>query len=229
MPENLLLRTQSNDIFQAISVIGLQPGDFSLLTGDSFEVPDLKVSKLVHTHTGYFYLFDFNSHNKHVCAFSPGYDNNVDVQYPGNWTFQLNNFRQWLGYLKREIEAPDLWESVLQEKELAQATVDADDSNQAFTPDEVKRIDTGINEIKQYLITTQSLNSAQLAFVDVRLGYLCAASERIGKKDWLILFLGGLLSIMIGISLEASQAREILRMAASALSWLVHKQPLFPQ
>ena len=61
MAESLILKSQASEIFQLIESVQLIPQDFKWETVDSFNTPYLKVSKLIHISTKYYFQFDFGA------------------------------------------------------------------------------------------------------------------------------------------------------------------------
>jgi len=55
--------------------------------------------------------------------------------------------RSWLENLKREITAPDLWESLSSESSLSAAASDGFDGNAPFTPEERTHVRSSLAEI----------------------------------------------------------------------------------
>jgi len=90
-----LLRSQSNEVFQVVKVLGFEPTGFRWQL-----VPSLRTSGLL------------------VSQLTPGREKKVEHQYPGDWRTQLVYVRRWLENLKRETEQPDLWQMIGQEKQL---------------------------------------------------------------------------------------------------------------
>jgi hypothetical protein len=90
----------------------------------------------------------------------------------------------------------------------------SDSSNTAFTANEKKYILSGLNEIKQYLLTAHKLDPE---LVESRLNYLAESSERVGRKDWLNLLISVLVGIVINAALPPEATRELFRMAGTVL------------
>ena len=218
MEESLILKSQARDIFELIKSIQLTPEDFKWETVSS-NIGLLKVSRLVHINTNYYFQFDFvKTQHHYVC--SPGNSTQVESATAGNWDNHIAAFKRWLQYLKREIEAPDLWSAIANEKVLSEVSYDNDD-NATFSMEEKLRVAHSLNEIKQYLISIQSFSPEQKQYLDARFGYLINASERLGRKDWILLAVGTLTNIIIGLSLMPDIAREFLRIAGALLKWIL--------
>ena len=107
----LLFRTQRNEILQAVSNAGLDPTEFEWREVRKDRIPTVAdeaiVSSLVHTPTGYQITFDMRGRHKSV-AYSPGQQSAQDHEICGaGWVEVHHNAKEWTGYLKRELDAPE--------------------------------------------------------------------------------------------------------------------------
>ena len=71
MEKILILKTQANEIFQAMQSLGLDPSQFAWEEVPSKITQGLAVSRLVHRPTGHYFMFDFRQ-RKHWIERSPG-------------------------------------------------------------------------------------------------------------------------------------------------------------
>jgi len=126
--------------------------------------------------------------------------------------------------LKREIDAPDLWNSISQGTDLIDSAA-SDTPNTPFTPDEKKYILSGLNEIKQYFLTAHKLDSE---LVEGRINYLIEASERLGRKDWKNLLLATLISIIVSAAFPPEMVRELFIFVGTVLRQIL-ETPLLLQ
>jgi hypothetical protein len=217
--EAVLLLSQRNAVFSLVVEVGLDPTQFEWKRSSSRKTADLVVSRLHLRDTRYFFLFDFHR-GQHYAIYSPGEDRLEAEDYPGPWELQLEYVRRWLASLKTEIESPDLWAAITEPSGLVAAVADTGDDNGPFTHAERARIASSLEEIKQYLLSTQTQTSEQRAFVNARLDYLESAAHRLGRKDWITLALGVMTNIVIGVALNPEAAREMFRLAGQVLAWL---------
>src|SRR5438876_7379074 len=100
-----LLRSQANEVFEAIKSAGLEPSDFDWedIVGHN---SGMRVSQLAHKRSGYYFTFD--NFGEFYSQWEPGYQTRVDSSYWEDWRDQLNRFQLWLSYVRRETESPDL-------------------------------------------------------------------------------------------------------------------------
>ena len=105
-----LLQSQANQDLEAIrNEAGLEPTDFDWQDTEG-PMSNMRVSRLVHKPSGYYFVFDNFSgfHSK----WAPGWQTRVDSEYSDEWEYQLTLFKSWLDYLKRETNSPDLWGAI---------------------------------------------------------------------------------------------------------------------
>ena len=72
-----------------------------------------------------------------------------------------------------------------------------DGSDELFTPDEQAEIARRIDEVRQLVQEKAELNDRQLAAIDQRLDHAEEASKRLGRKDWLVLLYGSVVSTTV--------------------------------
>ncbi len=227
MADSLILRSQADEMLQSIQDSRMDPSSFHWATTASVITVDLKVSKLIHSQTQYYFQFDLHQ-GSHYCRFSPGESTQTENQYPGSWNGQFQYFQRWIGYLKREIEAPDLWKAIAQECDLIAAVSKPETDNTQFSQDEIKHLSQSLREIKEHLLLTVTLDQEQTKFVEMKFDHLESAAQRIGRKDWLTFALGILTNIVVGLALKPNVARELFRAAGQVLSWLLQSQQFLP-
>ena len=129
-----LTKTQKNQILKLILEDGPPPSDFQWTEKQQEEFSSMsywpyKVSVLTHCPTGYYCTF--GAHSVTTC---PGITKKVE-EFPHHdkWNEKENACGRWLIDLKEEVEAPDLWASIGQEKVLSTAASSPDLDNRPFT------------------------------------------------------------------------------------------------
>ncbi len=217
-----LLRSQANKIFQAINNAGFEPSDFEWQDAQSL-YSGREVSRLVHKPSGY--SFSFDNSDEFRSEWSPADQTEWDVGNDYSWTSQLDWFVHWLTYLRRETESPDLWGAISSGSQVFESAASSDTSNAPFAAEEMAYIVQGINEIKQYLLTTHKLDPE---LVESRLKYLVESSERVGRKDWINLLISVLVGIVISAALPPEATRELFRFVGTVLRQIINQPLLLP-
>jgi hypothetical protein len=212
-----LLKSQKNEILVLIKQADLDPMEFDWEEREETETYSLgevthHFHRLIHKPSGYAALFGEN-----FLSYSPGEQRPQQTENKLNWVGKREAVHHWLMYLKREIDAPDLWASLAQGRELLGAEpVGA--VNTPFTADEQVQIKKTIEEIRVYITSTYSLASEPLAKVNRKLDYLIDASTRIGRIDWKNIFVGALLSLALQqLSPSGPGLRELFAAAGHLL------------
>ena len=135
-PGGTILKSQRNEVFLAVKQSGFDPDAFDWRT---WYVEDSRTEThttdvLLHLETEYYIQFDLGTDGEQLCRFSPGAGAIIETSIQGSWDLQMQYVRSWLENLKREITAPDLWESLSSESSLSAAASDGFDGNAPFTP-----------------------------------------------------------------------------------------------
>lgn len=98
--------------------------------------------------------------------------------------------------------------------------VDDDPDNSPFTSQEIERVKESLEQIKLEMSQRHDLLPEQLDLISRKLDDMQAASERLGRKDWMHLAIGTLTSIVTTMALDQDLARGLFQTAQEALSWL---------
>jgi hypothetical protein len=217
----LLTKQEKNAVFITLQSNGFDPADFSWQEIKSREWgglswQDFIVSQLVHHATGYYFTF-----GSQVLTTCPGNLRKVEEErHNDDGKIKLSKYEAWLQRLKHEVEAPDLWATIGQEKVLMAVAVSPTLNNSPFTPDEQTLVSAKLEEIKRYLIDVQQFDAEQAVFIEREFTYLTESSQRLGRKDWLNALLGGLLGLAFALVLDPEKARGLLALAGTAFQSL---------
>jgi len=103
---------------------------------------------------------------------------------------------------------------------IAGGLVDQDATNSPFTPTELARIADSLHRTRLSLSERRDITPEQMDLISRKLDEMQAASERLGRKDWMNLAVGTLTSIIVTAALDRGVAKALLQAAGTALSWL---------
>lgn len=198
-----LLQSQKNNLFDSIEEVGLSPVQFSFEESVSDITSYTAATVLNFNGTGFFYKFDTSRKGDHYAMFSPGEDKITDSQYPGPWRMQLRNFRSWLNYLKREIEAPDKWGRL--NDEILKLDISNEGNDSKFTAQEFDEINRKIELLKARISEHKLLNEHH-EVLNTKLDFLIEQAKAMSKFDWKSLFIGTIISITIQLSISQESA-----------------------
>ena len=221
MNEKLILQSQKNEVFILIERrYGLAPSEFEWVKITSEESANLEVSALSYKPSNYYFLFDFyRSTDSHFAHYSPGEDSAEYKVRTGSWQAQREEVDRWLRSLKREIEAPDLWGAIAEQRKVAEAASSPQTGDTPFTPEEQEYIAGRIGEIKQYL--SENLPPGQRQAIEAHLNELVDASRNMGRRQWMIWTVGTVVNTVIQYGIQSNVANHLLRLVYSFFGHLL--------
>lgn len=201
-----LLTSQMNSIFELIQ-------DFDFFSPNHFEIIENDLMgeyktrfELKSNRNFYFNFFDTEYVNKLYVNYSPGDEQFVDSSPKISWNDALGYFNNWLYYLKREITAPNLWEKF--KTEISEIDYFNNFSNQKFSFTEFTEIAEKIDILKNSLSTIPLILNQQQEII-LRLDHLSETAKELGKFDWVNLFIGTIISIIIQLNVTPENANAI--------------------
>jgi hypothetical protein len=220
MEKRLLLRTHKNRILEEITKRKLNPLDFNFLEKDSILGSRCKVSKLVHKPTGYYFTFDFSRHkpSEHYITYFPTNEGKMKIASESTIDYVFHEVNDWLNVVVREVNAPDLWATISEEKKLFEVVSGIGLGNELFTPEQQKYISEQLRLIKQQLIVTQDLIGGDREFVAAKFDYMEDTLKRLGRYDWIHDVIGAAVTIIWGIALAPGPAKELFSSLGKVIS-----------
>lgn len=224
MNQLILLKSQKNEILELIKEVGLDPFNFEWSVVSSSMTHELQVSRIDYVVSGFFYTFDIHKGN-HYAIYSPGKEMLLGKQYPGSWEYQRQYVRNWLSYLRREIDQPNLWAEILKYQLPPGSELGPDISNEPFAAYQVEKILSGLNQVRAYLEEQGLASEEQKRFVNERLNYLADAAKRQGRKDWIYTCIGVLVTIATALALAPEQAKTLWYLIRDAIAGIIQFLP----
>lgn len=226
MATHALSTTRKNAVLGAIQAAGLDAADFvwrdrrSSVTQVGAGRDAYTVEQLFHQPTGYWFRFDIDAARGSLWAiYDPGPEGASRRDHAGTWELVLGYAQRWLGWVKQEYDAPDLWAELQRDRErLGPAPAEAE--NTPFTPQEQLEIGRQLRETKEYIRQTYQLNAAQYSAIDARLDYFAEAASRLGRVDWRNAFVGAFIGLILQAVLPFEPVQELLYMTLRVLAGL---------
>jgi hypothetical protein len=202
-----------NGIIEAVDTGGLEPRECT------FDFNDDGGCRVTHTPSGSsFVLGGTFGHFTTTTVVGEGPPGQLDVY---SWRAVEVRVERWAGDVKRNAETTDLWAELQGEREILAGARYQDVENTPFTSDERAEIAEQLREIKEFVRTRYSLSEAEARALEARLDYVEAAGDRMGRKDWRLLFYGQMLDVIIGGLLAPDVVRDILTMALQGLQFVL--------
>lgn len=166
------------------------------------------VDVISHRPTGYFFKFDVDHSQASLWAiYNPGRDGMQRREHAGTWEYVFGYVQQWLGFVRQEHEAPDLWAELGRQRG---ALADHAVENTPFSLDEQAQIAADLTEAKEYLRANPELESGQLELIEAQLDYLVEAARRVGRIDWRNLLVGSMLSLVLQAAVPVAPVQHLL-------------------
>jgi hypothetical protein len=207
-----------DSLFHVAVESGLTPTEFDLKRGES----RLDWSGIFHRQS-----------KSHLLAFCPDFNvtrktelrsyvveavvgNDEKTRYEGlKWVAVEQVTRAWVGQVKRQ----DVWTGNEQVKDAFTAAQGEKAGNAPFTKDEQMQITAQLQGVKEQLKEQFELTSEQIAHIDERLNEAAEATERMGRKDWLLLFGGTIFNLIVTDTVTPSVAGHIF---TTVIHGLIH-------
>ena len=173
-----LLRSQQNEAFRWVEETGFDPGRFEV---GPDEWGDTKVTRFTYRDSPFFLDISTVRTNFSI-RYSPGASELLTHQmdYSGDFSAVERVFKAWLSYVRREVEAPDLW-ALAREGVTLFAVSGEPEQNNPFTASEKAEIVIAVERVRVYL-EGAGVSGEPLAAANAKLDYLVEASHRSGRR-----------------------------------------------
>lgn len=225
--DHTLLPSQKADVFRAIEAAGFDPAEFDwkIRPGEATHFgpghDTMYVPMLIHAPSGWYFVFDFDLDRlSHHAIYSPGNQSPESHSAPGGWGGELVRVGRWLGYVRRELAAPDLWAEVGRQRQLL-ALPRPETENAPFTEDERRLISEQLRGLKELLESRYDLQDEQMDEVSARLGELEDAATRLGRLDWGRIMVAELVGLFVRSVIPDGAFREAGRFLVQTIGHLV--------
>ena len=216
-----LLRSQKNQIFDALKSMKVNHFDFDVEdTTNKF--------KLTHKDTGHFLEITYDVPAWHYrIDFSPADGKWNDQAFKDSWPEVLSIASSWSQFLADEISEPDYWNSINMES--VTLTTVSSGGNNVFSDQEKIGIKAKLNQIESFLMQNYNLGDQDKKLISDKLDRLEQLAETAGRSDWLHTAVGVVFTIIVGVGLAPTQAKELAQFAAKLFSQIFGGSlPLLP-
>jgi len=201
-----LLTSQKNSLFEIIQSLDFfSHNQFELIEKDIMGVCDTHIEYKANKDF-YFRFIDSNYANSLFVNHSPGDEQIMDATSQINWNQTLNIFENWLYYLQREVTSPNLWQQF--KTEISEIKYINNFSNQKFSFSEYTEISEKIEVLKSSLSSIPLILNQQNEII-LRLDHLSETAKELGKFDWINLFIGTIISVVIQLNVTPENANAI--------------------
>jgi hypothetical protein len=232
-----LLKSQKNEVFRRIQAVGLSPADFRWMN-----LYEGAGERLTHLPSGFAFEFlgavgaDPNkahwrpANGPYAVNYSPHRDSRTVAGYWLEWDEVLSGVETWLEALKREYEAPDLWEQLHQEGRLPVVKSGLDEKS-TFTADEIARLQVSIDQLTSELRTNRdrlNLSPEEVEWLVGEFEDLRGLAKNSNKKQWRLALVGLIVGASFQIAYNPARTHQLIEMIGKAFDWLVEISYLLP-
>lgn len=198
-----LLLSQKNELFKIIEKSkDLTPGQFSLTEpqndGDDSPSIELKNSDYI------FSIYESKEYVKsYFVNYVPGIDSYKEFSERIGWNGIVDHFHQWINNVSRELNEPNHWARL--EHEISTINFSTNFNNSKFTVREYEELKSNVELFSQNLNSIPLLVEQQKE-IRQELERLSELAKDLGKFDWLNLFIGTVISLIIQLSVTKENA-----------------------
>jgi hypothetical protein len=196
-----LPKYRRNDLFEAIQKGGMDPEEFDFSVG---------ANEATLRHLPSRASFVLRGDVTDYAVRRVAGDGPVQERTGLSWYRVEEQIGLWLSEVKWHVNMPDLWAELQRKRGLLAAISDDAVENTPFTDAERQQIAEQLQELKEYVGRTRSLSEPQMRLLDERIDYLVDAAKRVGRRDWLLMLAGVMLSYVLAVELPPETARDIL-------------------
>jgi len=209
-----LLKTQKNELYKILESNELNPSDFSWDVRESKMETDTDISVLFYRERDFYFQFDFTS-DQWCLTYAPAKEKRSDFDAVSGWNDVTYSLKIWIDLLKKELDAPDLWQEIEKYQEAFSITPPEDLTNEPIPAYEVEQVAKSIAILADRIEESFELSKEQNTFVRSRLAYLVDSAKRQLKLDWIHTNIGVLVTISAGLALAPEQAHELWQLFKS--------------
>ena len=211
----VLRRAEKNELLELIARSGLRAEEFRIAQND-------RATLIAHLSSSSSFAISKNS-NPHQAVELPiraKIGNSETRDEVLSWGSAKRAFKYWLHDVQEETDTPDLWEELRKGSALISESASPDLANTPFTVPEQEQISAQLKEIRAQVSELCSLTAEQSARMEERFDQAEEASRRLGRKDWILLFGGALLSLVVSAVVPPGVLQHVLAMTAQRLGHL---------
>lgn len=216
----MLLNSQKADLFNIILAHTLSPASFSL--DSAHDEHGNRVGLRLQFKDSHFSFAVRPLYGQFVIDFSPGDQHAQEHAETSAWSEVQNEFNYWLINLAREINTPDPWRDLAKYSTAVPIVPEPETPNTPFTAPELQGIWKALGHIQEQLLNEAGGNKSHRKLVESQMKFLIDASERMGRKDWLMLAIGALAGVFTTLAIPAEAAGSILQILKGAVAGAFH-------
>lgn len=209
----MFLKQQRNALLEILGANGITQSVVKEAIGsDSYTISCVDVPNV------YFHAKPF-AHGGYWIIARPGISGRPEKSenHAEGWTPLLSDFRRWSKMLKNELDAPDLWAEAAKTAQLFASS--ATPSDDKFTRTELAEVQGQLRQLQQSFTTAVLPEVARQKLIELT-QTAAVKAEGLTKKDWQNWIIGGFISAITALSLNPTQAADVLKLVKAAFGGL---------
>jgi hypothetical protein len=214
-----LTKAQRNEIFHAAVGGGLNPDDCAF-DGESYN----HQFSIRHTPTKSVFTGVQKEADDYSVWRQLGTDPVELVLRSATWEEMMSKLQSWGPEILAWADIPELW-SIKGNWQVLTDTQGQEVANSLFSQPEQEAIASQLAAIREAIKRTYELTAEQEAKIDAKFEEAEKASERLGRKDWILLFGGAVFSLILTDAITPDIAQHILMLAGHGLEHLFLSGP----
>ena len=155
--------------------------------------------------------------------YSPGRDEQISRTRTQKFQVTIAFFKLWLSYLKREVEAPDLWASIQTKREDVSRAIAPGADNSKFTEGEQELLAQKLDTIAGLLSDQLKLGDESKRLLEQQFEFLKEESKTQGRRSWMQIALGTVVTLVIEHVITNEGAQTLLNQFSQLLVPIVVK------
>lgn len=212
------MRTQLNEALAWVEQSGFDPRAFGVGPAEWNKTPCTRFAY----RNSPFFLDVSTARRTYSVRHSPGASElltTLATSYAPDFQSVERPFKAWLSYMRREVEAPDLWALAHDGPSLFSAGgVIA--NNEPFAAPELAQIAEAVGHARAYLVAA-GVTGDLLRESNAKLDYLVAASRRSGRFDWFNIAFSTIWGIALAAAFNPAQARALFETIIETVRQLI--------
>jgi len=222
MNDFTLLNVHKQEIFDLLKQRKIDPLHFELTVGELNQgsIRNRRYSILRSKFRKDFHFSFAPSGDRFLVVCSPGKGQRQSHLGQLDWENCIPYVMDWARTVERELNTPDPWESLPKIAENAELAVTPGTANTPLTYSEVQQIQRAIADMRRLFVATSKQSLENETAIREQMDALQLASERMGRKDWVNLAIGTVVSLALQVAASPETIKaafEILRRAVTGI------------
>lgn len=215
----LLTKRQRNEIFETIAANGLDPQSCTLK--DHFSILHSTEAVIRHRASRSHYRITMEGANGYRAHKRVGSAVPMRTSSAAEWNRLMANLADWAREVAYEVQTADFWTELGRLPAVLPASQVVDLGNAPFTPGEQAEVSRRVDQVKDVIRRENpELTAEQTSAIEQTLDEVKEATTRVGRKDWLMMANGALLSLIVNELVPPHVVQGVFHLLISGIGHL---------